>query len=113
MKVKIITLTLLILTIYSYSQDAPETKLFSEALNTNIETYNLAANKVDYKFEPKKSELVFNDFVKNNITNTYFDNFTAKKLNGALINLNLYFKKPLILTTYATWFIIEKKVLLN
>lgn len=108
MKVKIITLTLLILTYFSHSQNAPETKLFSEVLNTNIETYNLAVTKVDYKFNPKESESIFNEFVNNNIANAYFDNFKAKNLNGALININTNFKKPLILTTYATWFIIEE-----
>lgn len=106
MKVKTITLTLLVLTFFGHSQNSTEV-LFSETLNTNIETYNLAVAKVDYKYNPKASESIFNDFVNNNITNAYFDNFKAKNLNGALINLNTHFKKPLILTTYATWFIIE------
>lgn len=108
MKVKIITLTLLILTFFGYSQQTSEAILFSEALNSNIETYNLSVAKIDYKYHPKKSEAIFNDFVNDNITNVYFDNFQAKNLNGALINFNSYFNKPLILTTYATWFIIEE-----
>lgn len=108
MKVKIITLVLLTLTFFSFSQNATNVTLFSNALNTNIETYNLAVAQVDYKFNPKESESIFNEFVENEIINTHFDNFKAKNLNGALINFNNYFKKPLVLTTYATWFIIEK-----
>jgi hypothetical protein len=113
MKVKIITLTLLILTIVCFSQNTSDVQSFSEALNINIETYNLAVNKVDYKFNPKESESIFNHFVNSSIANTYFDNFKAKNLNGALINFNESFKKPLVLTTYATWYIIEKESILE
>lgn len=109
MKVKIITLALLTLTVFGFTQNPHNKNLFSEAIDTNVDTYNLATDKIDYKLKPKENELIFNDFVNNNIINTYFDNFKAKNLNGALINFNTYFKKPLILTTYATWYIIERK----
>lgn len=107
MKVKTITLALLAFIAFGFSQNTFEKRQFSDVIKTNIETYNLAVSQVDYKHNPKESEAIFNDFVNNTITNTYFDNFKAKNLNGALINFNDYFNKPLILTTYATWFIIE------
>ncbi|MGB0896821.1 MAG: hypothetical protein ACPGU9_06580 [Flavobacteriaceae bacterium] len=108
MKVKIITLTLLTLTFLGHSQSSSDIS-FSSALNTNVATYNLAIAKTNYKYNPKANELIFNDFVNRNIINTHFGNFKAKNLNGALIQLNNYFKKPLVLTTYASWFIIEKE----
>lgn len=107
MKVKTITLTFLVFIKLGFSQNTTEVRQFSEALKLNIETYNLAVSQIDFKHNPKESEAIFNDFVNNTITNTYFDNFKAKNLNGALISINDYFKKPLILTSYATWFIVE------
>lgn len=107
MKVKTITLALLVFIKFGVSQNTTEPRQFSDVLKVNIETYNLALSQVDFKHAPKESETIFNDFVNNTITNTYFDNFKAKNLNGALINFNDYFNKPLILTTYATWYIIE------
>lgn len=108
MKVRIITLILLTLTSISYSQNTSDEILFSDAINTNIRTYNLAINKVNYKVQPQQCSTIFNDFISNNIVSTRFDNFKATKLNGKLVKFNEYFKKPLILTTYASWFLIEE-----
>lgn len=108
MKVKIITLILLTLTSIGYSQNSSEEMLFSSAIKTNIKTYNLAINKVDYRTQPQQCNIIFNDFVSDNIISTRFDNFKAKQLNGRLVNFNKYFEKPLILTTYASWFLIEE-----
>jgi len=103
MVVKIITLTLLLTNLLSYSQASLKDSLFSEAIHANINTYKLAANNTYLNHNNKVGELLFNQFVDQNLVNTYLDNFKAKNTNGALISINNYFKKPVIIITYASW----------
>jgi len=101
MVVKIITLTLLLTNFLSYSQTSLKDSLFSEAIHAHINTYKLAANNA--YLNNNTGEVLFNQFVNQNLVNTYLDNFKAKNTNGALISINNYFKKPVILVTYASW----------
>jgi len=109
MKVIIITLALLAINTLGYSQNSINELLLSEAIHKNFETYKLAISQVNFKNEPHKSEQIFSEFVGEQLANTYFDNFKAKNLNDALIRLNDYFKKPMVIITYASWDIIEDK----
>jgi thiol-disulfide isomerase/thioredoxin len=101
MVVKIITLTLLLTNLLNYSQTSLKDSLFSEEIHAHINTYKLAVNSA-YSNNNTKDAL-FNQFVDQNLVNTYLDNFKAKNANGALISINTYFKKPVILITYASW----------
>lgn len=103
MKVIIITLTFLLTNLLSYSQTSLKDSLFSEAIHANIKTYKLAANNAYLNYNLNRGETLFNQFVESNLVNTYLDNFKAKNTNGALISINKYFKKPVILVTYASW----------
>lgn len=103
MVVKIITLTLLLTNLLSYSQTPLKDSLFSEAIRAHINTYKLAANNAYLNNQNKTGEALFIQFVNQNLVNTYLDNFKAKNTNGALISINNYFKKPVILVTYASW----------
>ena len=103
MVVKIITLTLLLTNLLCYSQTSLKDSLFSEAIHAHINTYKLAANNAYLNHNNNTGEALFNQFVNQNLVNTYLDNFKAKNTNGALISINNYFKKPVILVTYASW----------
>jgi len=103
MVVKIITLTLLLTNLLSYSQTSLKDSLFSEAIHAHINTYKLAANNAYLNHQNDTGETLFNQFVAQNLVNTYLDDFKAKNRNGALISINSYFKKPVILVTYASW----------
>jgi len=103
MVVKIITLTLLLTNLLSFSQTSLKDSLFSEAIHAHINTYKLAANNAYLNHNNSTGEALFNQFVNKNLVNTYLDNFKAKNTNGALISINSYFKKPVILVTYASW----------
>ena len=101
MVVKIITLTLLLTNLLSYSQTSLKDSLFSEAINAHINTYKLAVDNA--YLNNNTGDAIFKQFVNQNLVNTYLDNFKAKNANGALISINNYFKKPIILVTYASW----------
>ncbi|PHS04076.1 MAG: thiol-disulfide oxidoreductase [Kordia sp.] len=103
MVVKIITLTLLLVNLLSYSQTSLKDSLFSEAIHAHIKTYKLTANNAYLNHQNNTGETLFNEFVAQNLINTYLDDFKAKNRNGALISINRYFKKPVILVTYASW----------
>ncbi len=103
MVVKIITLTLLLANLLSYSQTSIKDSLFSKAIHAHINTYKLAADNAYLNNNDNIGETLFNQFVDQNLVNTYLDNFKAKNTNGALISINNYFKKPVILITYASW----------
>jgi len=109
MKVIIITLTLLLTNLLSYSQASLKDSLFSEALHANIKTYKLAVNNAYLNYNLNRGELLFNQFVESNLINTYLDNFKAKNTHGAIISINKYFKRPVILVTYASWCIRDEK----
>ena len=109
MKVIIITLTLLLTNLLTYSQNSLKDSLFSEAIHANIKTYKLAANNAYLNHNLSGGKTLFDEFVKNNLVNTYLDNFKAKNTNGALININEYFEKPIILVTYASWCITQEQ----
>ena len=101
MVVKIITLTLLLTNLLSYSQTSLKDSLFSEAINAHINTYKLAVDNA--YLNNNTGDAIFKQFVNQNLVNTYLDNFKAKNANGALISINNYFKRPIILVTYASW----------
>jgi len=103
MVVKIITLTLLLTNLLSYSQTSLKDSLFSEAIHAHINTYKLAANNAYLNHQKRTGDALFNQFVNKHLVNTYLDNFKAKNTNGALISINNYFKKPVVLITYASW----------
>jgi len=103
MKVIIITLTLLLTNLLCYSQTPLKDSLFSEAIHANIKTYKLAVNNAYLNYNLNKGDILFNQFVESNLVNTYLDNFKAKNTRGALITINDYFKRPVILVTYASW----------
>lgn len=103
MKVIIITLTFLLTNLLSYSQTSLKDSLFSEAIHANIETYKLAVNDAYLNHDLNSSNTLFNQFVESNLVNTYLDNFKARNTNGALVSINKYFKRPVILVTYASW----------
>jgi len=103
MVVKIITLTLLLTNLLSYSQTSLKDSLFSEAIHANIKTYKLAANNAYLNYNLNGGDTLFDQFVESNLVNTYLDNFKAKNAHGALITINEYFKRPVILVTYASW----------
>lgn len=109
MKVMTITLTILLINLLSYSQNSLKDSLFSQALHANIKTYKLAANNAYLNHKDTTGEVLFKQFVENNLINTYLDNFKAKNKNGALVTINNYFKKPVILITYASWCVREKQ----
>jgi len=103
MMVKTITLTLLLASLLNYSQTSLQDYLFSEAIHAHIKTYKLAANDAYLHHNNDTGETLFNEFVAQKLVNTYLDDFKAKNRNGALITINSYFKKPVILVTYASW----------
>lgn len=109
MKVITITLTFLLTNLLSYSQTSLKDSLFSEAIHANIETYKLAVNNVYLNYNLNGGDTLFNQFVESNLVNTYLDNFKAKNTNGALVSINKYFKRPVILVTYASWCIRNKQ----
>jgi len=109
MKVITITLTFLLINILSYSQTSLKDSLFSQALHANIKTYKLAANNAYLNHKDTTGEALFTQFVESNLVNTYLDNFKAKNKNGALVTINNYFKKPVILITYASWCVREEQ----
>jgi len=109
MKVVTITLTVLLINFISYSQSSLKDSLFSQALYANIKTYKLAADNAYLNHKDDTGEVLFEQFVERNLVNTYLDNFKAKNKNGALLTINNYFKKPVILITYASWCIREEQ----
>lgn len=106
MKVKIYILVFFYLfTALGHTQSSKKKLLFSEVIQLKAKDLSQITNQI--KQEPENGTHIFNNFTRNNLTNSYFDNFKAKNLNGALITINKYFKKPTILNTFASWHIIE------
>lgn len=107
MKILIYIVVVFALSIQSFSQNSVKDSLFSESIYANIKSYELAAKEAYLNHDYKKGKILFNDFVSKNLVNKHLDNFKAKNLNGALISINSYFKKPVILITYSSWCIQE------
>ena len=107
-KIAFILVLPVILVCNCFSQDKTLDSLFSTSLFDNLSNYKLKAHEAYVNHDYAKGKSLFKDFVSHNLTNSYLDDFKAKKLNGALININNYFKKPVILITYSSWCVREK-----
>lgn len=108
MKILVYSLVFLLTAFNSYAQRSLKDSLFSEVIYTNIKSYSSDANKAYANKDFEKGKSLFKDFVKTKLSNTYLDNFKAKNLKGALIPINSYFKKPVIMMTYASWCVVEE-----
>jgi len=87
---------------FAQTAEQPE-KLFSEVMRTHFKDY---AKKANFAYKIKDyttAESLFTKFIDSNLVSTKFKNFKAKKLNGSIINIETYFKKPVVLITYASW----------
>ncbi len=72
-------------------------------MRTHFKNY---AKKADFAYKIKDytaAKFLFTKFIDSNLTNTKFKNFKAKKINGSIIHIDTYFKKPIVLVTYASW----------
>jgi len=72
-------------------------------MRTHFKKY---AQQVDSTYrmkDYKAADTLFHNFISDHLIDSKFTNFKAKKLNGKLINIDSYFKKPIVLITYASW----------
>ena len=87
----------------SFAQEKQQEKLFSVQMRTHFKKY---AQQADFAYQTKNykaADTLFRHFINTNLINTKFIDFKAKNLNGSLINIETYFKKPVILITYSSW----------
>jgi len=108
MKYLVLFLALTLTYFPSFSQRNLKDSLFSELIYTNIKSYSKQANLAYELKDFKKGKQLFKSFVQEKLANSYLDNFKAKNMNGAIISINEYFEKPVILMTYASWCVVEE-----
>ena len=102
-------LAVILVSAISFGQHAIKDSLFSESIYKNIKSYE-KATKLAYEMNDySKGQDLFNTFVNDNLRYKYFDNFQAKNLKGAIVDINSYFEKPVILITYASWCVKPKE----
>lgn len=99
-------LLLVILTIFingfSYSQQ--EQIYFSEALALHLPKYKQHADKAYRTHNLDRAEFLFDSLINYGIKGSRFDNFRVKDLRKKEVSLD-EFKKPVYLTTYASWIV--------
>ncbi|MFD0962922.1 TlpA family protein disulfide reductase [Pseudofulvibacter geojedonensis] len=108
MKFIVYSLIFILTSFSAFSQRSLKDSLFSEVIYTNIKSYSYQANQAYATKNFAKGKELFRNFIQEKVANKYLDNFKAKNLNGALVSINSYFKKPVILITYASWCVVEE-----
>lgn len=75
---------------------------FSEAVGIHISKYKKKAKKAYRHDNAQYAEFLFDSLVKNHLSGTYIDNFNINCIGKTKKRFNDY-KKPIYLTTYASW----------
>lgn len=91
---------------FSFAQESTKAS-FSDAMKTNLRTYNNACNNAFEKRDMAEGQRLFEEFVDTKLVGTQFDDFTIKCLHSKDIQLSKI-NKPVYMVTYATWCLINK-----
>ncbi|MDT0293232.1 TlpA family protein disulfide reductase [Mesonia ostreae] len=75
---------------------------FSEAVGIHVPKYKKKAQKAYRERNTEYAEFLFDSIVKNHLAGTYIDNFNINCIKKSRKCFN-DFKKPIYLTTYASW----------
>jgi len=96
-------LPFLFIFLINYSVFAQGRKVyFSEAVGIHIPKYKKKAKKAYRQDNTQYAEFLFDSLVKNHLSGTYIDNFNINCIGKTKKCFNDY-KKPIYLTTYASW----------
>lgn len=107
MKKSLLTLAIIVFTFgFSFAQEVA-TVSFSDAMKTNLKSYNAACNNAFEKRDLAEGQRLFEDFVDTKLVGTQFDDFTIKSLRSKDVQLSKI-NKPVYMVTYATWCVINK-----
>lgn len=101
MKLLLVILTIFT-TVSSYSQQ--EQILFSDALALHLPKYKQHADKAYRTNNLDRAEYLFDSLINYSLKGSRFDDFKVKDLKKKIVTLN-EFKKPVYLTTYASWIV--------
>jgi|GEM_PF-693388 len=80
---------------------------FSDVIKKNIKKYNAECDVEFEKGNIEKGTYLFDNFVKNNLVGTRFDDYSFKNMYGKRVKLSRI-QKPIFIITYASWFVINK-----
>ncbi len=77
---------------------------FSEALGLHLKKYKIHADKAYRTQNMERADFLFDSLVDYGLKGTRLDNFKVKDLRKKPVHLD-EFKKPVYLTTYASWIV--------
>jgi thiol-disulfide isomerase/thioredoxin len=105
MKRTLLTLIFLFSFSVTYCQDS--VVYFSDAIRTNIKTYNNASDRAFHKKDFTEGQRLFDSLVRYKLVGTQFDDFTIKAFHSKSVKLNKI-NKPVFIITYASWCVMNK-----
>ena len=95
-------LILLFISLWNLNAQENEKILFSEAINSTINTYNSRVDAALASGEFEYAKSLFDSLVKDHLQGSYIDALEFERFNSGIASTE-EFDKPTILLTYASW----------